>query len=79
VPVSLAQLGAPVLLRHCHTLQCLSAEPHGSVTAFGNEREVAACTQTGAGHRFALTAAAHGKPEHAVVKGAMDMNVWRFA
>jgi hypothetical protein len=67
-----------VLLRHCNTQQCLSAEAHEVVTDWGREREVAAATHTGAGHRFALTAVAHGKPEHAAVKHAADANVWRF-
>jgi hypothetical protein len=75
-----AQLGAPVMLRHCHTQQCLSAEPHGMSTDWGGEREVAAATQTGVGHRFALAAAQAGKTEGAVAsKPVTDANVWRFA
>ncbi len=75
----LLQLNAPLVLRHAATLQCLSAEGGASTTDFGVEREVAAWTATGAGHRDALRAAAHGKLESELVKAVTDANVWRFA
>ena len=73
------QVGAPVLMRHVATQQCLCAETQACATDFGTEREVSAWTVTGAGHRDALLAASQSKPEHDVVKPVTDANVWRFA
>ena len=72
-------LGAPLLLRHVMTQQCLAAEAFTMGTDWGVEREVSVCTFAPAGHVASLQAAAASKPEASLLKSAVDANVWRFA
>jgi len=72
-------LGAPLLLRHVMTQQCLAAEAAAVGTDWGAEREVSVHTFAPAGHVASLQAAAASKPEAALLKAAEEANVWRFA
>lgn len=71
--------GAPVLLRHAQTQQCLCAEAAACGTDWGTEREVSAWTAAAATHRDALARAAAGKPDADALKRAGAQNEWRFA
>ena len=73
------QVGAPVLMRHVATQQCLCAEAQACGTDWGTEREVSVHTFAPAGHVASLQAAAASKPEAALLKAAAEANVWRFA
>ena len=72
-------LGAPLLLRHVMTQQCLAAEAAAVGTDWGTEREVSVHTFAPAVHVASLQAAAASKPEAALLKAAAEANVWRFA
>ena len=72
-------VGAPVLLRHVMTQQCLAAEDATIGTDWGTEREVAVFTFAPSGHVASLQAAAASKPEATLLKPAVDANIWRFA
>jgi len=71
-------LGAPVLLRHVMTQQCLAAEAAPMGTDWGSEREVSVFTFAAAGHVSALAGAAASKPEATLLKQAVEANIWRF-
>jgi len=72
-------LGAPLLIKHAATQQCLAAETFSVLTDWGNEREVSAHNYQTAGHKDSLLHVNAGAPEAAVGKGMAEaFNVWRF-
>jgi hypothetical protein len=72
-------IGAPVILRHVMTQQCLAAEAAAMGTDWGTEREVACHTFAPAAHVASLQGAAASKPEATLLKPAVEANIWRFA
>lgn len=68
--------GAPIVLLHCQTNQCLSVEGHALMNDFGKELEVCGHTSVSAGTSFVMEGMAHGKPTSMVTKAPQDSNLF---
>ena len=73
VPVS---AGAPVVIRHCQTNQCLSVPGPAFANDFGDELEVAGHTASGAGNAYVMQGLATGKPDSMTTKAPGDVNAF---
>ena len=73
VPVS---AGAPVVIRHCQTNQCLSVPGPAFANDFGDELEVAGRTASGAGNAYVMQGLATGKPDSMTTKAPGDVNTF---
>ena len=68
--------GAPVVIRHCNTNQCLAVPGHSSANDFGDELEVAGHTASGAGNAYVMQGLATGKPSSMTTKAPGDINTF---
>lgn len=68
--------GAPVLLLHSQTNQCLSVEGHELMNDFGKELEVCGHTSVSAGASFVMEGIATGKPPSMTTKAPQDSNLF---
>ena len=68
--------GAPVVLLHSQTNQCLSVEGHELMNDFGKELEVCGHTSVSAGTSFVMEGLATGKPQSMTAKAPQDSNLF---
>ena len=68
--------GAPIVLLHCQTNQCLSVEGHELMSDFGKELELCGHTSVSAGTSFVMEGMATGKPQSMTTKGPQDNNLF---
>ena len=68
--------GAPIVLLHCQTNQCLSVPGPAFANDFGDELEVAGHTASGAGNAYVMQGLATGKPSGMTAKAPGDVNTF---
>ena len=73
VPVA---AGAPIVIRHCQTNQCLAVPGATVANDFGDEFEVAGHTASGAGVSYVMQGIATGKPGSMTTKAPGDINTF---
>jgi hypothetical protein len=73
VPVA---AGAPIVIRHCQTNQCLAVPGATVANDFGDEFEVAGHTASSAGVAFVMQGLATGKPSGMTAKAPGDVNTF---
>ena len=73
VPVA---AGAPIVIRHCQTNQCLAVPGATVANDFGDEFEVAGHTASGAGNAYVMQGLATGKPSSMTTKAPGDGNTF---
>jgi len=73
VPVA---AGAPIVIRHCQTNQCLAVPGATVANDFGDEFEVAGHTASGAGNAYVMQGLATGKPSSMTTKAPGDVNTF---
>mmetsp|Transcript_18271 Transcript_18271/g.45445 ORF Transcript_18271/g.45445 Transcript_18271/m.45445 type:complete len:296 (-) Transcript_18271:170-1057(-) len=68
--------GAPIVLLHSQTNQCLSVEGHSLMNDFGKELELCGHTCASKGNSFLMEGLATGKPLAMSVKAPQDSNIF---
>lgn len=68
--------GAPVVLLHSQTNQCLSVEGHELMNDFGKELEICGHTSVSAGTSYVTEGLATGKPQSMMTKAPQDSNLF---
>lgn len=68
--------GAPIVLLHCQTNQCLCVGTHGFANDFGKELEVCGHTETSVGNSYKMEGLATGVPKSLKERAPQDCNVF---
>ena len=68
--------GAPIVLLHCQTNQCLCVGTHGFANDFGKELEVCGHTETSVGNSYKMEGLATGVPKSLKERSPQDCNVF---
>ena len=68
--------GAPVVLLHCQSNQCLCVGTHGFANDFGKELEVCGHTETSVGNSYKMEGLATGVPKSLKERLPQDCNVF---
>lgn len=68
--------GAPIVLLHCQTNQCLCVGTHGFANDFGKELEVCGHTETSVGNSYKMEGLATGVPKNLKERAPQDCNVF---
>lgn len=68
--------GAPVVLKHCQTNQCLAVPGFSFPNDFGHEFEVCGHTFVSAGNAYVMRGLATGKPTSMTTKAPGDVNTF---